>query len=238
MEPGNLLRKILADGSAERVDWKSIPVLSERLFFKVFSSRKLKWFLVLLSAYFILFHLMGFRVQTTQCAISFPDTLAKIFRPPVDCGFCRDVNNFDVRESLSPEEFELKYAHTGRPVKVSDGAVNWTAVDVFDYWYFKEIYDDFQSGVDEFNCQFFPYKSGFKEIFDAFRMPDSRVNQQNKNERPWYFGWSNCNKEIAQEFRKHYTKPYFLPEISENKAIDWIFIGVPGMGAHLHVRME
>lgn len=158
-----------------------------------------------------------------------------MFRPPIDCNFCRDVNNFDTREKLSPDDFELLYAHTGRPVKVSDGAVNWTAVDVFDYWYFQEIYDEFEATNEEFNCQFFPYKSGFKEIFDAFRMPASRVNQEGQNEAPWYFGWSNCNHEIAREFRKHYSKPYFLPEISENNAIDWIFIGVPGMGAHLHV---
>lgn len=152
----------------------------------------------------------------------------------MDCGFCRDVDSFDVRQSLSSEEFEHRYAYSGRPVKVSDGAINWTAVDVFDYWYFKEIYDDFEANNEEFNCQFFPYTSGFSEIFDAFRMSSTRVNQQG-NEKPWYFGWSNCNNEIAREFRKHYQKPYFLPETSENNAVDWIFIGVPGMGAHLHV---
>lgn len=145
------------------------------------------------------------------------------------------MHTFDVRDNLCPDEFDLKYAHTGSPVKISDGAVNWTAVDVFDYWYFKEIYDEFEKHNEEFNCQFFPYKSGFKEIFDAFRMNERRVNQKDSDEKPWYFGWSNCNNEIAQEFRKHYTKPYFLPKISENNAVDWIFIGVPGMGAHLHV---
>lgn len=145
------------------------------------------------------------------------------------------MDSFDIREILSPDEFDLKYAYTGRPVIVSDGAVNWTAVDVFDYWYFKDIYDDFEANNEEFNCQFFPYKSGFDSIFDAFRMPNSRVNQQD-GERPWYFGWSNCNNEIAKELRQHYAKPYFLSEISENAQTDWIFIGVPGMGAHLHVR--
>lgn len=160
-----------------------------------------------------------------------------MFRPPTDCNFCRDVETFDVRESLSPREFDLLYAHSGRPVKVADGAVNWTAVDVFDYWYFKEIYEDFEAKGEEFSCQFFPYKSGFKEIFEAFRMPAGRVKQQD-GQRPWYFGWSNCNDDIAREFRKHYAKPYFLPKISENNAVDWIFIGVPGMGAHLHVRLS
>lgn len=147
------------------------------------------------------------------------------------------MNSLDVLENLQPEEFDSKYGHTGRPLKVTDGALNWTALDVFDYWYFKDMYDDYQSANGEFNCQFFPYKSGFNDIFDAFSMSDNRVHQVD-GESAWYFGWSNCNDEIAQEFRKHYSKPYFLPETSENNAIDWIFIGVPGMGAHLHVRLD
>lgn len=52
---------------------------------------------------------------------------------------------------------------------------------------------------------------------------------------PWYFGWSNCNQEVAKILRQHYDRPYFLPELSENKAIDWIFMGGRGLGAHMHV---
>lgn len=107
---------------------------------------------------------------------------------------------------------------------------------VFDYWYFEQIYDEFERRGSEFNCQFFPYKSGFSQIFHAFDMPERRINQEAGTD-PWYFGWSNCNNEIAQTLRQHYSKPYFLPVTSENNAIDWIFMGVPGMGAHLHVRI-
>lgn len=53
--------------------------------------------------------------------------------------------------------------------------------------------------------------------------------------KPWYFGWSNCNYEVAQELRKHYDRPYFLPDTSENNAVDWIFMGGSSLGAHLHV---
>ncbi|KAF6199989.1 hypothetical protein GE061_006288 [Apolygus lucorum] len=35
--------------------------------------------------------------------------------------------------------------------------------------------------------------------------------------------------------RQHYDRPYFLPENSENKNTDWIFMGTPGYGAHMHV---
>lgn len=53
--------------------------------------------------------------------------------------------------------------------------------------------------------------------------------------QPWYFGWSNCNPKVAEVLRQHYGRPYFLPRSSENNAIDWIFMGGPGLGAHMHV---
>lgn len=59
-----------------------------------------------------------------------PDEMSKAFRPPTDCEFCRNVDNFDVVSGISPSEFEGKYAYSGRPVKVSDGADNWTATQV------------------------------------------------------------------------------------------------------------
>lgn len=65
-------------------------------------------------------------------------------------------------------------------------------------------------------------------------MKEDRVNYE-KGTQPWYFGWSNCNYEIAKTLRKHYNRPYFLPKTSENTPTDWIFMGGPGMGAHMHV---
>ena len=48
---------------------------------------------------------------------------------------------------------------------------------------------------------------------------------------------SNCHPEIAKELRKHYQRPYFLPEDSESSNIDWIFMGGPGPGAFIHVSI-
>ena len=31
-----------------------------------------------------------------------------VFRPPVDCGFCRDVHQVDIVQHISPQEFESK----------------------------------------------------------------------------------------------------------------------------------
>lgn len=65
-------------------------------------------------------------------------------------------------------------------------------------------------------------------------MDDRRAAYMEGTE-PWYFGWSNCNAEIVKIFREHYGRPYFLPPTSENHAGDWIFMGWPGFGAHMHV---
>lgn len=65
-------------------------------------------------------------------------------------------------------------------------------------------------------------------------IPPERVNYE-PGTKPWYFGWSNCDFEVGRELRKHYDRPYFLPATSENNAIDWIFMGGPSLGAHMHV---
>ena len=49
------------------------------------------------------------------------------------------------------------------------------------------------------------------------------------------FGRSNCDSAAANDIREHYTRPYFLPAASEASKMDWIFMGTPGYGAHLHV---
>lgn len=50
---------------------------------------------------------------------------------------------------------------------------------------------------------------------------------------------SNCDYRIANKLRSHYEKPYFLPNDSESIRTDWIFMGTPNNGAHMHVsRIE
>ncbi|CAG2053196.1 unnamed protein product [Timema podura] len=46
---------------------------------------------------------------------------------------------------------------------------------------------------------------------------------------------SNCDERIARVLRQHYGRPYFLPTTAENKKVDWIFMGSPGYGAHMHL---
>jgi hypothetical protein len=83
-------------------------------------------------------------------------------------------------------------------------------------------------------CQFFRYRTNFTGLDDLFEMDetDERFN------KPWYVGWSNCNSYAADILRNHYSRPYFLPDESEISRIDWIFMGTPNYGANIHIGMR
>lgn len=49
---------------------------------------------------------------------------------------------------------------------------------------------------------------------------------------------SNCDYAIGNELRRHYAKPYFLPSDSELIRTDWMFMGTPNHGAHMHVSAD
>lgn len=46
---------------------------------------------------------------------------------------------------------------------------------------------------------------------------------------------SNCDSAAANVLRQHYQLPAFLPSAAESSKTDWIFMGSPGYGAHMHV---
>ena len=49
---------------------------------------------------------------------------------------------------------------------------------------------------------------------------------------------SNCDPEAASTLREYYTRPYFLSQDMESSRTDWIFMGTPGYGAHMHVCIK
>lgn len=166
-----------------------------------------------------------------------PHSFSLAFRPLQSCNFCRDVKEVPIVSNISPDEFERRFAYSSAPVIVKDATQNWTATEVFTYDYFRDLYLDAFEFSNKASCQFFPYKTEFKSLQDAFRMDEARARYE-KGQKPWYFGWSNCDQEIGQELRKHYGRPYFLPKLSENNAVDWIFMGGSGFGAHMHVSLR
>lgn len=172
-----------------------------------------------------------------QCLIKMPIDTSKVFRKSENCDMCRNINSKEINQvtNITKTEFEEKYAHTGVPVIITDGAIKWPALDTFNFDFFKEIYShdkDHPNVIDE--CQFFPYKTEFKSLQEVFNMSVERSKLLPGTE-PWYVGWSNCNDNAGKMLRQYYSEPYFLPDNSENIALSWIFMGGPGNGAHMHV---
>ncbi|XP_063603742.1 uncharacterized protein LOC134779450 [Penaeus indicus] len=173
-------------------------------------------------------------LHAEQCTIDMPASLQDMFRPPVQCDMCRQVTHVERVHSVTPQLFEERYAYTGRPVVITDGQRNWSAPHVFSFEFFKSIYADDSPVLENFerDCQFFPYQTEFRNLRHVFNMTADRVNMRGE---PWYIGWSNCDSAAANVLREHYERPYFLPQAAESSKTDWIFMGTPGYGAHMHI---
>lgn len=126
-----------------------------------------------------------------QCAVEVFEFMPEMFRPPArSCNFCRNVKSVKKVENISPEQFEELYAYTGRPVVVRDGTKDWTASTQFSYKFLKSIYSKNSTALKnvEENCQFFPYKSNFKDLEEVFDMSDDKALMKDRSS-PWYIGW-------------------------------------------------
>ena len=124
-----------------------------------------------------------------HCLVAVDSLLLTVFRPPVNCRICRGLTEVDRVSLLSRERFEEHYAYSGRPVIVTDAMLNWSALQMFNFEFFRGIYaNDSPALLSSEDCQFFPYESGFNNLSDVFLMTDERANLQNGSE-PWYIGW-------------------------------------------------
>ncbi|XP_018904169.2 uncharacterized protein [Bemisia tabaci] len=170
-----------------------------------------------------------------ECVGYVPESLSYLFRPVEDCSICLNVSQVDKVSDISPSEFEQRYVGPGRPVVVVDGSRGWSAVQVFDFDFFRRVYRESDHNWEsQAACQFFPYKTEFQQLRDVFNMDPARANMS-EGTQPWYVGWSNCDERVSRILREHYEPPYFLPQTSENKQTDWIFMGSPGYGAKMHI---
>ncbi|XP_061388591.1 bifunctional arginine demethylase and lysyl-hydroxylase psr-1-like [Musca vetustissima] len=238
------LEDIVAKCHTENIDVLKIESINKFLLEnKKSSSHKEKWLKFLLVTSLLTYAINYYftELQSKRCTFQMPNLMRYAFRPPESCTFCENVDQIERVSNITPQEFERKYAYSAKPVIVGDATKNWTALEKFNYWYFHDVYNNAQRKEKILDCQFLPYKTGFRDIFEALDMPESRVEYFQSNDvqgdvqKPWYFGWSNCNPETAEEFRRHYGRPYFLPETSENNNVDWFFIGTAGLGAHMHI---
>ncbi|XP_070558073.1 uncharacterized protein [Ptychodera flava] len=172
-------------------------------------------------------------IEEERCIVENPHYIQDIFRPPVDCGICRNVTTIVKVSDLAPTEFTERYAYSSVPVVITDGAQGWTAPKVFSFDFFKLIYSPDSERVEK-DCQFFPYQTNFETLGEVFNMSEERASLSEEAD-PWYIGWSNCDPSAANALREHYRRPYFIPQESESSKTDWIFMGSPGYGAHMHI---
>uniref|UniRef100_H2YDJ8 Cupin-like domain-containing protein n=1 Tax=Ciona savignyi TaxID=51511 RepID=H2YDJ8_CIOSA len=168
------------------------------------------------------------------CLFKMPSLIYPFTRPPVNCSECANVEGIQYAYNLTQEKFISEYAFGMQPVLVKDGQQNWTAHDMFSYHYFKSVYSPGSEALEksEKECQFFPYETEMRTLGEFFNMSDERVAG---NDEPYYCGWSNCDGKAANELRKHYKLPYFLPPELDHSKTDWVFMGLSGFGAYMHI---
>ena len=197
-----------------------------------------------------------------ECAFVLPDFTNTVTRPLDDCGMCRNLSEIKRVKKINKKEFIEKYAYSGIPVIITDSINDWPGLRTFNFDFFRELYLNLEKKkfkktrtmehknssenlersssfieseiqVDsKLTCQFFSYKSKFKNLIQVFEMKRTKDGTW---QMPWYVGWSNCNNHASKILRNHYKRPYFLPTESEMSRIDWIFMGTPGYGASIHI---
>ncbi|XP_054720338.1 uncharacterized protein LOC129229979 [Uloborus diversus] len=180
--------------------------------------------------------LNGKEFSLNRCIIENNYFIMEMTRPITDCNICKNIDSFSILENVTKQQFS-KYAYLGHPLLIKGGCSNWSALEVFNYDFFKELYSSTKGAFEsvEVECQFFPFRTTFLSLQEVFNMPESRAKMTTPDEETWYIGWSNCNPDISSVLRQHYSKPHFLPDDSELSAIDWIFMGYQGPGASMHL---
>ncbi|CAG9559513.1 unnamed protein product [Danaus chrysippus] len=167
-----------------------------------------------------------------NCLIPLPLDSKSLFRSPEDCSMCVRVRDVIRLANITAEEFEEDYAYTTQPVIVTDATKHWKAIQEFSFDFFSKFYRTTKMGRKINECFYFAYKSGLNSLNEVFAMDERRVNLSGE---PWYVGWSTCYEEETRALRQYYERPYFLPKTAESDMVDWIFMGGPGQGAHMHV---
>ena len=128
--------------------------------------------------------------NNTVCIIDHNEASMEFVRPVTNCkAMCEGLTEVPRFESITREEFLKNYAYTGRPLVVTGGTRNWTAMKVFNFNYFKKLYTKYEDAFDvqeQGSCQFFAYKTEFGSLEDVFLMSKKRAALKGK---PWYIGW-------------------------------------------------
>jgi len=119
-----------------------------------------------------------------RCIVGTNSLTQELSRPTFQCDMCKDIDQVPTIDGnlLTKDLFLSKYAYTGVPLLVKNGAIS------FDY--LKDLYqltDGALEAVAE-NCQFFPYKTSFLSLEEVFEMPKEQSKLE-PGQPEWYVGW-------------------------------------------------
>ena len=126
-------------------------------------------------------------LKESPCLLEQNPVSMEMTRPLANCSMCQELESVPRIDNISKKEFIEIYAYSGRPIVVTDAISNWSALELFNFSYFKKLYEETKESyqINE-DCQFFPYRTDFKSLKDAFNMT---VNRSLLQEDSWYFGW-------------------------------------------------
>ncbi len=125
----------------------------------------------------------------SPCLVKNGALVSEIARPLKDCSTCQGLTQVPVVESISEEYFLDQYAFSAIPLLVKGAAKNWSALNTYNFKYFKRLYtnkEDLDMVAEK--CQFFSYNTEFNTLEEALNMTDERANLM-ADEQSWYFGW-------------------------------------------------
>jgi hypothetical protein len=129
-------------------------------------------------------------MQGVHCLVPTNEYFMEATRPQFDCNVCNDIKSFPIVNNITEDEFIHKYAYTAVPLLVRNAVQQWSALKIFSFDYFKEIYTTDEDVIlkVESDCQFFPYSTEFQTLGEVFRMSKAR-SLHRPEEKPWYIGW-------------------------------------------------
>ena len=139
-------------------------------------------FLAALPAYPLFRMLTGY-----ACLLTEVSPFGEAVTPIVDCAICEGVTSAPELTNLSMDDFVRNYAYTSRPILVKGAVLDWPAVKVFSYDYFKSLYMKSPDSLEEDNNgQFFAYSSNIRDLKELFSLPSDVATMETEK---WYIGW-------------------------------------------------
>ena len=124
----------------------------------------------------------------SPCLVNEVSPFGEILTPLVSCKMCEGVTGAPRLTNLSKEDFVRNYAYNGRPILVEGAVLHWSAIKVFSYEYFKDLYLSAPASLEEDknSGQFFSYSSSIEDLEHLFSLPDEVASMATEK---WYIGW-------------------------------------------------